>query len=174
MIELTRQMISRCDKTQRPKLEELFADIEERFMSAPASRKHHSAIPGGLFKHTMNVISIADVLYDTMAPDFPQMSLVFCALVHDIGKIGSPSEPMYIPSKSGDSPFDYNPKLSPDMHHEWWTVYYLNLHQVPVSGDEMLAILNHAGPYKPGKLIETPLQIMLHSADNLSAKIDNV
>jgi hypothetical protein len=159
----------------------MFNTIGTRLYATPASTKYHSSCIGGLLSHTIEVARLACALYPLMGKlPFTIESLVFCALVHDIGKIGSPTDDMYLPNrdpvKAEKEPFIYNTALKPNMSHEEWTLYYLQEFDIKVTPDELFAILNHAGPYNPtnGRFIETPLQIVLHSADNLAAKIPKI
>ena len=172
-----REVINKLSTSRRQEVLTMFNSIEHEFMETPASTKYHGNYLGGLFDHTMNVIKISKVLYATLKPEFTLESLIFCALVHDIGKIGSKEEPMYNilvnASEPGYCEIKYNPRISPNMNHEQWTIYYLMKFKIQVSAGELFAIINHAGPYTQWKT-ETPLQLMLHSADNLSAKVSNL
>ena len=60
------------------------------FYTCPASTKYHDSVPGGLLKHSLNVVDRALELVD--APSFDNLvnldDAVFASLVHDWCKIG--------------------------------------------------------------------------------------
>ena len=61
-------------------------DFIDKFRSAPAAVSHHHAYPGGLLRHTVDLMELASIV----APRFPQLDrdrLVFGAFLHDLGKV---------------------------------------------------------------------------------------
>lgn len=58
----------------------------ERLAAAPAAVNHHHAYPGGLLRHTVDLMELAALV----APRYPQLDgdqLLFGAFLHDLGKI---------------------------------------------------------------------------------------
>ncbi len=90
------------DKT---KLMEFYEKYSERLMLMPAAHKkeYHNAFPGGYVEHVNRVITCAlhlHKLWGDMGADldtFTKEELVFSALNHDLGKMGSETEESYIP-----------------------------------------------------------------------------
>ena len=88
------------DRTE--KLLQMYKDFEERVKEAPASGKlnFHNAYPGGYLDHVLNVLLCARLvkrLYEHIDGwiDFTDEELVFSALHHDLGKLGSLDAPYY-------------------------------------------------------------------------------
>ena len=81
----------------------LYEDYEERVKEAPASGKlnFHNAYEGGYLDHVHNVIECAKYmkrLYEKMNGliDFTDEELIFVAIHHDLGKLGTLDEPYYV------------------------------------------------------------------------------
>lgn len=82
----------------RPGINELLVWLETKsdFFTAPASAKYHSAYPGGLVEHSLNVYKILKHLKDETNPKFAAMdrhaemiteeNIAIAALFHDICK----------------------------------------------------------------------------------------
>ena len=158
---------------------ELITDYAELITTQPASADHHLNHKGGWLQHTFNVFNVAQRLSFMVRPDESEMhkihmeSLLFCVLVHDIGKLGYTYNPGYIENdETGE--WEYNKNLD-HMSHEQRTLFILHKYGIRLSPDEYVAILYHAGLYSHTvnqiNRAETPLLLLLHTADNLSAKI---
>lgn len=144
--------------------------------ACPASTKYHGAYVGGLIDHTVEVVRTARHLNQELGNECAPAPLTFCAIVHDLGKLGQPGELVFIPDPSGKDPFIYNDKVVP-MHHELRTLWWLSQYNIQYSLEEMQAIYFHAGPYSDfykTNIEKNPLVLILHSADNLVAKIVGV
>jgi len=93
---------------RKEKLLVMFNELSERFMLAPASSINyfHYAFPGGLCLHTLNVMRIAKKLYELWkdeganVSDYSFETLIFCSLVHDLGKVGNELLDFYVPNDS--------------------------------------------------------------------------
>ena len=157
----------------------MFTDLWPRFSTAPASTKYHGSYNGGLLDHTIQVVKASRYLYnfylDQKKLKTTLESVTFCALVHDIGKIGTKLFNSYVPETPESLKFTYN-KECPQIDHELLTLFWLNHYRVQLSEEEMAAVYYHAGPYVDAykKTAETDLLMILHTADNLSAKILNI
>ena len=161
-----------------------FADLmdyiekETEWMSAPASTRFHLCKENGLLEHSVNVaetlIRIKNILY----PLIEDESCVIVALLHDLGKVGMPGEPLYLKNKPTENqrragygptyPYSYNNDLT------YLSVpvrsLYLALPFLPLSEEETQAIIYHDGQYVDDNRSvaknERPLTLMLQYADN--------
>ena len=76
------------DKELKLLLASLFEDEEffEKFITAPAAKKHHHNYKGGLLVHTNEVVEICKTI-STIYEDIDRDLLITGAILHDIGKI---------------------------------------------------------------------------------------
>jgi hypothetical protein len=163
---------SGCQKTNL-----FFENFKKEFEGCPASTKYHNSYFGGLLDHTVDVCKKAtDIAHVFQYKQI--LSVVKCALLHDIGKLGG-SKPMYLLnddfSKHDKEPFVYNNNLV-QMPHEIYSLYLINMCGIHLGEDEYQAIAFHNGYYKEGAMQdlrgkECPLTLILHTADNLVSKI---
>jgi 23S rRNA maturation-related 3'-5' exoribonuclease YhaM len=70
------------------------------WLTSPASTRFHLAEDGGLLRHSVNVAQTLLKLRDTLAPDLSAESCVIVGLFHDLGKVGMPGKPYYLPNPS--------------------------------------------------------------------------
>lgn len=192
LIDYIRNHIS---QPRQAKLLIFYKNYEERLCLMPASHKtaYHNCMPGGYIEHVNRVIQSAlDIekvwrLAGT-ANTFTTEELVFSALNHDLGKMGTKDEPMYLPNTSqwhidnkGEL-YEVNHKLSfmsvPDR-----SLYLLTQHGIEYSENEYLAIKLHDGmydeankPYLMSYLPETKprtsLVHIIHQADMLASRVE--
>lgn len=150
------------------------------FYDAPCSGKYHLAKVGGLLEHSMNVYekmcALATALDDA---DIDINSIIICALLHDLGKMGDHDKSNYVENvlKSGKvseaEPYKTNKDLL-YLPHEIRSIAiaerFINLTE-----DEEFAILYHNGLYGDLKYAisgkETPLYLLLHFADLWSSRV---
>tara|TARA_R100001244_G_scaffold47150_3_gene41970 strand:+ start:368 stop:1144 length:777 start_codon:yes stop_codon:yes gene_type:complete len=181
---------------RREKLLNFYKLYEERIILMPAAHKkeYHSAFPGGYVDHVNRVVKASLKLYDLwkeMGCDmstFTKEELVFSAINHDIGKMGSKENEAYIPQtdqwrkdKLGED-YMFNKKLPycsvPDRG-----LFLLQQHDISYSFNEMLAIQTHDGlydqandkylkAYMPEQKPRTSLPYILHQADLMAARIE--
>jgi 23S rRNA maturation-related 3'-5' exoribonuclease YhaM len=59
------------------------------FFTAPASTSYHDAFPGGLCLHSLNLVYSFEEANDKLNKPLPKDSVVICALLHDLCKIGA-------------------------------------------------------------------------------------
>ena len=88
-------------------LKKLYTDHAERIMIMPAAGTdhHHNAWPGGYVDHVMRVIDCAlelKTLWIKMgaAINYTEEELVFAAINHDLGKMGTEEAEQYLPNDS--------------------------------------------------------------------------
>ena len=175
-------------KTKREGVDELLNYMEERgFFTAPCSGAHHLAKEGGLLKHSLNVLHLAEklsvALYGASNLDKDlKNSIAICALLHDLGKMGQFDKPNYVPNilKSGGQsvvkPFETNKELLP-IPHEVRSVAIAQMF-IDLTEDEQFAILYHNGLYGDFKYDirgnETPLYLIIHTADMWASRVTEV
>ena len=161
-----------------------FADLmdyiekETEWMTAPASTRFHLCKESGLLEHSINVAETLIRVKNTLYPLIEDESCVIVALLHDLGKVGMPGEPLYIKNRPTENqrragygptyPYSYNNDLT------YLSVpirsLYLALPFLPLSEEETQAIVYHDGQYVDDNRSvaknERPLTLMLQYADN--------
>jgi 23S rRNA maturation-related 3'-5' exoribonuclease YhaM len=95
--EFTNQLGNRAAEIQRF---EAFLETETSWLTSPASTRFHLPHEGGLVEHSLNVARTLLLLRDTLAPDLSTESCVVVGLYHDVGKVGMPGKPYYLPNPS--------------------------------------------------------------------------
>lgn len=180
---------------------ELVAFLDkDGFFEAPASTNYHNNYKGGLCKHSLNVYyqlcNLYELYKDKLPYEYDQNSLLICGLLHDISKVGYyetfiKNEKVYSDSGSKHDnmgSFDwvsteaYKVKDAHDRFlagtHEENSMLLVGRY-IPLSEEEMVAILNHhAGVGQANQNYDSspiankyPLQPLLHAADYLSTFI---
>ena len=158
--------------------------LSQKLSYCPCSTKYHGSYEGGLLDHLLNVVNVAgslSFLFKSQLRKYEYLDtqLLLCALTHDLGKMGNVESDYYLVNpdekKRDKEPFIVNAELV-SIPHEIRTLYWLGHLGLSQLAEEVLqAICYHAGPYTPGYMDlikkEHPLLILLHSADNLAAKI---
>ena len=161
-----------------------FADLmeyiekETEWMTAPASTRFHLCKENGLLEHSINVAETLMRIKNTLYPLIEDESCVIVALLHDLGKVGMPGEPLYLKNRPTENqrragfgptyPYSYNNDLT------YLSVpirsLYLALPFLPLSEEETQAIVYHDGQYVDDNRSvaknERPLTLMLQYADN--------
>ena len=181
---------------RKQKLLDFYTKYEDRIILMPAAHKkeYHSAFPGGYVDHVNRVVKAAlsmSAVWEGFGCDmttFTQEELVFSAINHDLGKMGSDTEEAYVPQtdnwrrdKLGED-YMFNKSLPfaavPDRG-----LFLLQQHDVKYTFNEMVAIQTHDGlydsaneKYLKGYLVEqkprTSLPFILHQADMMAARIE--
>ena len=176
--------------TNRKGYKELLEHMENSgFFTAPCSGQKHLSREGGLAEHSFNVAQMALSLKEMFAPDVPRDSVIICAILHDLGKMGQYGKPNYVPNmltpratkanpnpepyQSDKKPYVTNPDLM-YVDHEIRSIVIAQQY-IKLTEEEQTAILWHNGlygPFKyeiPGK--ETPLYLLIHMADMWAARV---
>jgi hypothetical protein len=181
---------------RKQQLLDFYQKYEDRIILMPAAHKkeYHNAFPGGYVEHVNRVIRCAIKQYELWGEEgaymdtFTLEELVFSALNHDLGKMGSEDEESYIPQtdqwrkdKLGED-YMFNNKVPfasvPDRG-----LYLLQSHGIRYSFNEMVAIQTHDGLYDeankkylfafmPEQKPRTSLPFILHQADLMAARIE--
>jgi hypothetical protein len=152
---------------------------ETTWLTSPASTRFHLAEEQGLLKHSVGVAETLLRFRETLAPAITEESCVIVGLLHDVGKLGMPGKPLYLPNDNEwmvkNRGIRY--KISPDVVAMGLAVrsLYLVTQYIPLSDAEAQAIAYHDGQYiEDNKIIahkEEPLTLLVHWADYWTAHI---
>lgn len=150
------------------------------FFTAPASTQYHGAHEGGLVEHSLAVFGQALELEEAWPVSVLSKSIVLCALLHDVCKIGmyrrgtrnvkvdGKWEQKEVWEYVNDDPFPYG--------HGEKSVEMISRH-IALTDEEKLAIRWHMGPWEDcdkracSKAMEHPLTLLVHMADMVASKI---
>lgn len=184
------------ESPRKEKVLDFYKQHEDRLILLPAAHKaaYHSAFAGGYVFHVLNVIKNAIVSFDVWGRagsnlvDITLDNVVFCALNHDLGKMGTKDEDSVYPSQDkwrkenlGEL-YKFNTNLAymtvPDR-----SLFLLQEAGIPMSQDEYIAIKIHDGLYNeantpyfksfiPENKLRSPLALIIHEADLRSAYIE--
>lgn len=159
----------------------LEGQVGKSFATSPASSREefHSAFPGGLLIHSLNVVKNLKRLVKTLCPGkYDDATLAFVGLFHDLGKTGDGVEDFYVPNdneygrKKGFL-YEINKKCM-SMPNSERGLYILQKHGIEVSQDEYLAIRLNDGQYDQAnsayKMKEPELALLVHWADMWAVK----
>lgn len=166
---------------RRDNVRGMFRVIDHQFFSAPASsnKEYHGAMDGGLALHCCAVLTCMVGLNSFYGFGESMESLAFCALFHDLGKIGMVGKPWYTKNPSNWHvenqgkiyTADYK---TPCLPHDYdRSLFLLQQFGIPVSETEYQAIRYHALAYEEGGLRnhEFPLTLLTHWADLYISRI---
>lgn len=167
----------------------IMAMREGGFFEAPCSGKNHLSCIGGLAEHSLNVFHHMVDLNITLKAEIPDESIIICALLHDLGKMGQFGKPNYVPNmltgratKANPNPEPYQSETKPFetnsdliyVDHEVRSVAIASQY-IRLTEDEQWAILMHNGLYGnfryviPGK--ETKMYLLLHMSDMWASRV---
>ena len=174
------KIIDLLKSTEREGIDNLIEAMEQGgFFTAPCSSDKHLCCPGGLAEHSLNVYSAMVDIDAGLAADLPEDSIVICAILHDLGKMGDHGKPNYTENilksgmKSSAKPYSTNKDLI-YLPHEIRSAMIAERY-IHLSEEEETAILWHNGLYStfkfdiPGK--ETPLYMVMHFADLWASRV---
>jgi hypothetical protein len=174
---------------------EFYKSREVTLAISPASTKnsHHNCFPGGYVDHVNRVVEAALVMDKVwerfgQSKDYTIEELVFSAINHDLGKLGTNEEPFYIPNDSQwhiekqGAHFKYNNKMT-HMRIADRSLFYLQQANIPVSETEFLAIKLHDGLYEESNKayyityssdseLKSNLPYILHQADLMASRVE--
>jgi len=181
---------------RKKKLLNFYTKHQDRIilMSAAHKKEYHNAFPGGYIDHVNRVVRCALKQYELWKEEgadittFTIEELVFSAINHDLGKMGSEEQESYIPQtdnwrreKLGED-YMFNNKVPfasvPDR-----TLFLLQSNNIKYNFNEMVAIQIHDGLYDtanekdfkrwmPEQKPRTALPFILHQADIMAARIE--
>jgi len=156
-----------------------FLEKETTWLTSPASTRFHLCEEGGLLKHSVGVAETLLKFREFLAPGISEESCVIVGLFHDVGKVGMPGKPFYIPNdnewmvKKRGIKFKVNPEVV-SMGLAVRSLY-LVAKRLALTDAEAQAIAYHDGQYiADNKIIahdEEPLTLLVHWADYWTAHI---
>lgn len=185
------------DSERTTNLLAFYSDFEDRVKTAPASGRlnFHNAYEGGYLDHVLNVVSCAKMvkkLYEKMGGmiDFTDEELIFSAIHHDLGKLGTLKDPYYLVQESD---WHRTNKLEIYKHNEdtqYMTsndrsMFLLQEYNIKVTQNEYIAIKLTDGLYEESNKkylqqygagpfpIRCNLLRIMHWADAMAASIEN-
>lgn len=181
---------------RKDQLIDMYKGLEETLATSPASTKisHHNAFAGGYLDHVLRVTEAA-LVFEKVWDKFGQNKkytteeLAFAAINHDLGKLGTNDEPVYIPNQSQwhrenqGAMFNYNPAVT-HMRIADRSLFVLQSYGILVSENEYLGIKLHDGLYeeanKPYYItynkdteLRSNIAYILHQADLMASKIES-
>ncbi len=141
---------------------------ETPWLTSPASTKFHLNREGGLLEHSVGVAETLLQLRAALAPEISEEICVIVGLFHDVGKVGMPGVPYYLPEvKEGVPTGAYT--INPDIVAMGLALrsLYLVSQYIQLTDAEAQAIAYHDGIYVPeGRPVahkeEEPLLLLLH------------
>jgi hypothetical protein len=178
-------------------LNKMYDHFEERMIYTPASsvEHFHNAFPGGYVDHVLRVTRNALKVYDLYTElgmgmnDYTRENLIFTALHHDLGKLGTPLEDLYIKNdsewhvKNQGKIYKYNPNI------HWMslndrTFYNLHYFGIRCTEEEWIGIKLKDGLYDENnkeyfikfdkdQAIKTSKPFIMHTADLFAARFEN-
>lgn len=149
-----------------------FLETKTNWLTAPASTRYHLSKEGGLLEHSVNVTEQLFRIKNCLLPSIPNESCVIVGLFHDVGKVGLPERPYYIPNDNKweiekGILYKTNPALSA-MGIAARSLFIVSQH-IKLTEEEAQAVAYHDGLFVPeGESIkhkEAPLTLLLHWAD---------
>jgi hypothetical protein len=181
--------------TRKEVLIKMYEELSDRVLTAPASSHstRHNCFPGGYIDHVNRVVKTAINLYSVWTDagaathKYTLEEVVFAAINHDLGKVGSRTHEYYVPNDSDwhvkrGQIYKISDKLTfmkvPDR-----SLFTLQEFGIAVSENEYLAIKLHDGLYGKGNesylmggapefSLKYDLPILLHHADHLATLIE--
>jgi len=193
---LIRKIDTNFEGKRKDQLKSMYESFAERMMLAPASgiEHFHNCFAGGYVDHVLRVMDCSEKLHDlwsSMGADmsnYTKEELMFCALNHDLGKVGDKENEYYVPNpsewhrKNQGKIYDPNPKIQ-HMTVPHRSIWLLSNYGITFSQTEMIGILTHDGVYDSGndaylkpwgkeKALWNNLPIVLHHADHMASRIE--
>ena len=161
-----------------------FLEKETSWLTSPASTRFHLNIEKGLLLHSVGVTYNALELKNLLAKDISNESIIITGLFHDLGKVGLPGKPYYLPN---DNKWEINNrgktyKINPDiitMNIAVRSLFLIGKH-ISLTEMEAQAIVAHDGIYPIRGGVnnldyhhnECRLQMIIHFADKWTAAVE--
>ena len=158
---------------------ENFLKTQTSWLTSPASTRYHLCKEGGLIEHSANVANTLLKLRRVLAPELSEESCVIVALYHDVGKVGMPGKPYYLPN-----PDKWQVRYRKIFYIINKSLTYMDIasrslylvsRYIPLSEEEAQAIRYHDGQYvDENKCVahkESKLTLLLQYADNWCGEV---
>jgi len=170
-------------KQNDPNLLNLLEALGDRYAIAPASarKEYHSAFPGGLCYHNLNVLKWIGKFAQTMTPGrYDLRTLIRVGILHDLGKVGDMENDYYLPQQSSwhrDKGIFYETNRKIDyMRVPHRSLFLAQLFDVNLCSEEYLAIMLHDGQFDDANKNyahkEPDLAVVLHFADYWASRAE--
>lgn len=181
---------------RKDSLIKMYNFFEDRMMLMPASsfEHYHNCFAGGYVDHVLRVMSCADAVYENWkalgsdCTGYTREELIFAALNHDLGKVGTQELEMYRPNpsdwhrKNQGKIYEINPDI-PFMSVPDRSLLLLQEFGIKFTQNEMMGIKLHDGMYdeankpyfvafRPESRMRINLPIILHHADHMASQIE--
>ena len=196
--EKFRKLINKSFTGERlEKLNKMYDHFEDRIIYTPASsfEHFHNSFPGGYIDHVLRVTRNALKLYDMYLElgmieegEISKESVIFSAIHHDLGKLGSVDADHYLKNDSEWHRKNQGKmyKLNPSNHYmdtHDRTFFHLIHFGIKLTEEEFLGIRLTDGVYDDSskeylrqfnkdKALKTMLPHILHQADMMAAKFE--
>ena len=182
------------DDSRIENIKKMYDAFGVRIVEAPASMRTywHNCFPGGYIDHVVRVCETSvevTRLFKKMGGtiNFNKQELIFAALHHDLGKLGTPEYPYYLDQES-----DWHRKrgelykMNDNVQYMRVTdraAFLLQQFDIKLTENEWLAIKLSDGLYTEGNdpylktshypyAMHTNLPYIIHTADHLSATVE--
>ncbi len=179
--EVVGKLVETFPSPRKEQVQKMFEDIGGEYFTAPASSREdfHGCYPGGLCDHSLRVARELVKIAAALAPGkYPKEQLVFLGLMHDLGKVGDPPVPLYVPNPSEwhrkkGMLFEINRDLAymPVCDR---SMYLFQKYGIPLSVEEYIAVRISDGPYEKCNekyaMKEPDLAVLLHFADRYACQ----
>jgi len=155
-----------------------FLETKTVWLTAPASTRFHLCREHGLLEHSVNVAETLLRIKGTLYPSIEDESCVIVALLHDLGKAGTPEGAQYLKNEPTErqKQYDYGATYPYSFNKDLTYLsvpirsLYLALPYINLSEEEAQAIVYHDGQYVDDNRSvaknERPLTLLLQYADN--------
>jgi len=183
------------EPTKAKALIELHNNHQERIMLMPASGNinYHNCFVGGYVDHIIRVMDCAEKvcqLWEDLGAtiDFAREELMFAAVCHDLGKIGTEEAEQYIHNPSDWHRKNLGKLYTNNPANAFMTVPDRSLklltdRLIPITENEWFGIKLHDGLYEeankpyyinfnPDSSLRTNLPYILHQADLMASRIE--
>lgn len=175
------RFIALLRETGRPGMDDLIEWLKETdFFTAPASTQYHGSHEGGLLQHSLTVLDQACEFARAWPVSVLSKSIVLCALLHDVCKIGMYRRGTRNVKVNGKweqkEVWEYVPEDDFPYGHGEKSVELIRRY-IDLSPEEALAIRWHMGPWEEcdkrscSKAMESPLVLLVHMADMMASKL---
>ena len=181
---------------RRQNLLAMYESFQDRMMLMPASsfEHFHNCFAGGYVDHIIRVVKFAKEqheMWQRMGSDcsgYSREELIFAALNHDLGKVGTQELEMYKPNpsewhrKNQGKIYEINPDI-PFMSVPDRSLLLLQEFGIKFTQNEMMGIKLHDGLYdesnkpyfvafRPESRMRINLPIILHHADHMASQLE--
>lgn len=161
-----------------------YIESETSWLTSPASTRFHLNIERGLLLHSVGVTYNALRIKSLLSPDISDESIVVTGLFHDLGKVGYPGKPYYLPN---DVKWEIEKRgITYKINSEVITMnlavrsLYLIGNRICLTEEEAQAIVAHDGIYPVSGGVnnldyhhrECRLQMIIHFADKWTAAVN--